>query len=114
MDEEHEHTPGQPHAFLWIFDVTDPKKIQALSTFNVSETESPWSQCKGRFGAHQFREKIDGTLVYVTWFSGGLRALVLVRRSSGVGVHKVTQQKIAITSTKERHIIDNRYHTEWP
>ena len=75
VDEEHEHTPGQPHAFLWIFDVTDPKKIQALSTFNVSETESPWSQCEGRFGAHQFREKIDGTLVYVTWFSGGLRVV---------------------------------------
>mgnify|MGYP005729883863 CR=1 FL=1 len=75
VDEEHEHTPGQPHAFLWIFDVTDLRNIQPLSTFYVSETESPWSQCKGRFGAHQYREKIDGTLVYVTWFSGGLRVI---------------------------------------
>ena len=75
VDEEHEHTPGQPHAFLWIFDVTDLKNIQPLSTFYVSETESPWSQGKGRFGAHQYREKIDGTLVYVTWFSGGLRVI---------------------------------------
>ena len=73
VDEEHEHTPGQPHAFLWIFDVTDTNDIHALSTFNVRETDSPWSDCKGRFGAHQFREKIDNTLVYVTWFSGGLR-----------------------------------------
>lgn len=75
VDEEHDHTPGQLHAFLWIFDVTDLNNIHALSTFNVSETESPWSQKKGRFGAHQFREKIDGTLVYVTWFSGGLRVV---------------------------------------
>jgi hypothetical protein len=75
VDEEHEHTPGQPHAFLWIFDVSDTNKIQALSTFYVRETESPWSTHKGRFGAHQFREKIDGTLIYVTWFSGGLRVV---------------------------------------
>ncbi|MGI9568723.1 MAG: RNA polymerase subunit sigma-70, partial [Desulfobulbia bacterium] len=27
----------------------------------------------GRFGAHQFREQLDTTLVYCTWFSGGLR-----------------------------------------
>ena len=75
VDEEHEHTPGQPHAFLWIFDVTDTNNIHALSTFYVRETESPWSTCKGRFGAHQFREKIDSTLIYITWFSGGLRVV---------------------------------------
>jgi len=27
----------------------------------------------GRFGAHQFQEHLSDTLVYVTWFSGGLR-----------------------------------------
>ncbi|MGH6920112.1 MAG: RNA polymerase subunit sigma-70, partial [Geminicoccaceae bacterium] len=26
-----------------------------------------------RFGAHQFRERLDGSLVYLTWFAGGLR-----------------------------------------
>ena len=31
------------------------------------------SGAPGRFGAHQFREKLDSTLVYVTWFAGGLR-----------------------------------------
>ena len=36
VDEEHEHKPGQPHAFLWIFDVTDTDNIHALSTFHVS------------------------------------------------------------------------------
>ena len=75
VDEEHEHERGQGrlHGFLWVFDVTDFGKIQALSAFDVSELESPWSRAPGRFGAHQFREKLDGTLVYVTWFSGGLR-----------------------------------------
>ncbi len=35
--------------------------------------DSPWSRSPGRFGAHQFREKLDSTLIYATWFSGGLR-----------------------------------------
>ena len=39
----------------------------------MSELDSPWSRAPGRFGAHQYREKLDGPLVYVTWFSGGLR-----------------------------------------
>ncbi len=73
VDEEHEHIPGQPHAFLWVFDVTDLGDIRPLSTFHVSERDSPWSRAPGRFGAHQYREKLDGTLVYLTWFSGGLR-----------------------------------------
>jgi hypothetical protein len=75
VDEEHEHERGQGrlHGFMWVFDVTDFDKIQALSAFDVSELASPWSRAPGRFGAHQFREKLDGTLVYLTWFSGGLR-----------------------------------------
>jgi len=75
VDEEHDHLPGRLHAFLWVFDVTDLDNIHALSAFDVSERDSPWSREKGRFGAHQFREKIDGTLVYATWFSGGLRVI---------------------------------------
>ena len=74
IDEEHEHITGQMHACMWVFDVTDVANFQPLSTFHVSEMDSPWSRTKpGRFGAHQFREKLDDTLVYVTWFSGGLR-----------------------------------------
>ncbi len=75
VDEEHDHEPGRLHAFLWVFDVTDLDNIHALSAFDVSEMESPWSREKGRFGAHQFREKLDNTLVYATWFSGGLRVI---------------------------------------
>jgi len=73
VDEEHAHTPGRLHGFMWVFDVTDYQNIQALSAFDVSEMDSPWSRAPGRFGAHQFREKLDSTLVYLTWFAGGLR-----------------------------------------
>jgi hypothetical protein len=72
-DEEHEHRHGQPHAGLWLFDVTDLDAITPLSTFHVSEMDSPWSRAPGRFGMHQFQEHIDDHLVYCAWFSGGLR-----------------------------------------
>ena len=75
VDEEHDHTPGQPHASLWVFDVTDLKNIQALSSFHVSELDSPYSRAGGRFGAHQFQEHIEGTLAFTTWFGGGLRVV---------------------------------------
>ena len=72
VDEEHTHRPGSLHAFLWTFDVTDLNDIKPMAIFDVSELESPFSR-SGRFGAHQYREKLDDTIVYVTWFSGGLR-----------------------------------------
>jgi len=77
VDEEHEHRRGNLHGFMWVFDVTDFSDIKALSAFDVSEMDSPWSRAPGRFGAHQYREKMDGTLVYATWFSGGLRVVDL-------------------------------------
>lgn len=72
IDEEHTHILGRLHAFLWIFDVTDLSNMQPLSIFTVSELDTPYAS-EGRFGAHQYREKLDGTLIYATWFSGGLR-----------------------------------------
>ncbi len=72
-DEEHDHRHGQPHAGLWLFDVTDLDAITPLSTFHVSEMDSPWSRAPGRFGMHQFQEHIDDNLVYCSWFAGGLR-----------------------------------------
>jgi hypothetical protein len=72
--EEMERRRGRPHGCLWVLDVTDLKKIQPLSLFEVSELDSPWSRATpGRFGAHQFQEHMQGTLVYCAWFSGGLR-----------------------------------------
>ncbi len=72
-DEEHTHRHGQPHAGLWLFDVTDLDAITPLSTFHVSELDSPWARAPGRFGLHQFQEHIDDHLVYCAWFAGGLR-----------------------------------------
>jgi hypothetical protein len=72
--EEMEQRRGRPHACLWVLETTDLRKIQPLSLFEVSELDSPWSRAApGRFGAHQFQEHMDGTLVYCAWFSGGLR-----------------------------------------
>ena len=73
VDEEHEHRRGQPHAGLWVFDVTDLAAMRPLATFHVSERDSPWSRTGGRFGAHQFQEHMTGTRVHLAWFAGGLR-----------------------------------------
>lgn len=73
IDEEHARIPGQAPANLWIFDVTNYDAVRTLSSFHVSELDSPWAASGSRFGAHQFHERIDGTLVHCTWFSGGLR-----------------------------------------
>lgn len=78
IDEEHDHLPGRLHGFLWVVDVTDMQNIEPVAAWDLSERASPWVGEPGvRFGAHQFREKLDGTLVYATWFAGGLRVLDL-------------------------------------
>lgn len=78
IDEEHDHLPGRLHGFLWVMDVTDLSNMRPIAAWDLSERASPWVGQPGvRFGAHQFREKLDGTLVYATWFAGGLRVLDL-------------------------------------
>ncbi len=78
IDEEHDHLPGRLHGFIWVMDVTDIDNMEPVAAWDLSERASPWVGEPGvRFGAHQFREKLDGTLVYATWFAGGLRVLDL-------------------------------------
>jgi hypothetical protein len=74
---ELERRRGRPHAALWVFDATDLGDLKPLSVFQASELDSPWSRATpGRFGAHQFFERMrSGTLVYCTWFAGGLRVV---------------------------------------
>ncbi|HET7731567.1 MAG TPA: hypothetical protein VFK48_16210 [Usitatibacter sp.] len=72
FDEEHDHVPGRLHAGMWLFDVSDLAAIKPISMFHVSELDSPWARV-GRFGAHQPAEHMESTLVYASWFSGGLR-----------------------------------------
>ncbi|MDQ6680376.1 MAG: RNA polymerase subunit sigma-70 [Pseudomonadota bacterium] len=75
FDEEHDHVPGRLHAGMWVFDVSDVADIKPLSMFHVSELDSPYSRSGGRFGAHQPAERMVGTRVYASWFSGGLRII---------------------------------------
>jgi len=78
IDEEHDHKPGRLHGFLWVLDVSDLANMQPIAAWDLSERASPWVGQPGvRFGAHQFRERLNSTLVYATWFAGGLRVLDL-------------------------------------
>jgi len=89
VDEEHPHANGQPHAFLWVFDISDYDDIRPLSTFHVTDFDAPWARAHlgpdGNYwhgepeiygpGAHQFQEHMRDNLVYCTWFSAGLRII---------------------------------------
>jgi hypothetical protein len=67
---------GRPHAGISVFDVNDYAQVKPLSLFEVSELDSPFARTPGvRFGAHQFHERMTGTLVHAVWFSAGLRVI---------------------------------------
>jgi hypothetical protein len=73
---EEEARRGRLHAGLATFDVSGPANIKPLGLFEVSERDSPFSRMPGmRFGAHQFHEAMDGTLIYAVWFGAGLRII---------------------------------------
>jgi hypothetical protein len=66
---------GSPPAFMWVFDITDEKKPIPVATFQVSGEERQYV-ARGRFGAHQPHEYVGpDNLVYLAWFSGGLRVV---------------------------------------
>ena len=67
---------GRPHAGISVFDVSDYAAVKPLSLFEVSELDSPFARTPGaRFGAHQFHERMTGTLVHAVWFGTGLRII---------------------------------------
>ena len=71
---EEETRRGRPHACILTFDVSDLADIRPIGQFHVSESDSPFSRMSGaRFGAHQFCERMSGTLIHAVWFAGGLR-----------------------------------------
>ncbi|HEX6259224.1 MAG TPA: hypothetical protein VFZ51_01125 [Woeseiaceae bacterium] len=56
--------------------MSDLQNMQPLGQCQMGELDSPWSRTpSARFGAHQRRERMDDTLVYCGWFSGGLRVI---------------------------------------
>ncbi|WP_246725249.1 LVIVD repeat-containing protein [Beijerinckia sp. L45] len=89
VDEEHPHDVSQPHAFLWILDVSDYKNIKPISTFHVVNPDLPWARAHlepdGSYGhdvygpgSHQFQERLRrDNILYCTWFTAGLRVIDL-------------------------------------
>ncbi len=83
--------PGHIPAFMWVFDVTDETEPKPLSTFSMCEEDTPYRQGDlrygvARFGAHQCVERMRDSLVYLTWFRGGLRIVDLADPSIPVEV----------------------------
>jgi hypothetical protein len=73
---EEEARRGRLHAGILLFDISNYGEVKPLSLFEVSELDSPFSRTPGaRFGAHQFHERMTGTLVHAVWFGGGLRII---------------------------------------
>jgi len=71
-EEEARH--GRLHAGMSTYDVSDYGSVKPLALFEVSELDSPFARTAGaRFGAHQFHERMTGTLVHAVWFGAGLR-----------------------------------------
>ncbi len=61
--------------------------MEAVAAWDLERTRKPMGwRTWNKFGAHQYREKLDGTLVYATWFAGGLRVLDLADPLSPVEV----------------------------
>jgi len=73
---EEETRRGRAHACILVFDATELSDIRPVAQFQVSELDSPFGRTSGaRFGAHQFCERMSGTLVHAVWFGGGLRII---------------------------------------
>ena len=72
-DEDAQKRAPLPPAFLWIVDITDETHPVPISTYVLPP--SPSSDPEFKVGAHQPAEQLYDNILYVTWFSGGLRVL---------------------------------------
>jgi hypothetical protein len=80
---EEEARRGRMHACITTYDVSDYAKVKPLAIYDVSELDSPFARTPGaRFGAHQFHERMTGTLVHAVWFGAGLRIVDFADPSS--------------------------------
>ena len=66
---------SDPVTDLWVLDVARRDAIRPLSMFHLSERASPFVGKGGRFGMHQFQERLTDTRLYCAWFAGGLRVI---------------------------------------
>jgi hypothetical protein len=63
-----------PPAFLWMVDITDETRPVPVATHQVP-IDVPEGPYPGFLGCHQPHERVIGTLIFVAWFSKGLRVL---------------------------------------
>ena len=72
-EEVSDRLSPSPNAFMWIVDITDEKHPVPVATWRVPHDEPFNRDCW--FGAHQPQETVNGNIILVTWFGGGLRAV---------------------------------------
>ena len=71
VDEEAQKSAPLPYAFMWVVDISDEAHPVPIATFMPPVEQEPTD----RYGAHQPAEQVYSNVLYVTWFSGGLRAV---------------------------------------
>ena len=104
------HIPG----FMWVFDITDENKPEPISTYFMSEEDTPWKRGNlghiARFGAHQPHERMTSSLVFVTWFRGGLRVVDIAdpTKPKEVGYYIPTPGKGAPTVQSNDVFVDEQ------
>jgi hypothetical protein len=72
-EEVSDRLAPSPNAFMWVVDITDEKHPVPISTWRVPHDEPFDPTCW--YGAHQPQETVNGNVILVTWFGGGLRAV---------------------------------------
>lgn len=77
-DEAHEPHCDEPEKFAWLVDVKDETNPVPIATVQVQD--EGFCEKGGRFGPHNVHENrpgalYDDQLIYVTYFSGGLRII---------------------------------------
>jgi len=77
-DEAHEPNCNEPEKYVWLVDIREETNPVPISTVQVED--EGFCAKGGRFGPHNVHENRPGTLfddqlIYVTYFSGGLRII---------------------------------------
>ena len=76
-DEHITDVHTDPSPFFWVVDISDESKLIPVANYMLPE--SAVKNAAGRFGSHQPQEQLyeGDSILHVTWFSGGVRAVDL-------------------------------------
>ena len=94
---------------VWIIDITQEQRPFGVANWTVKEPSGKFCDCGERFGAHSPQENMTPIfhkkILFVTWFSAGLRALDVRNpyqpREVGYFIPSITK------NTYKRCVIDN-------